>query len=225
MTSFRGDHIMTRRTLLPLMGGVAAFLAIVFTFVQAQGNGNLGAGVGVSALNTNPIGSQLNCPNRCRAFLRGLFDAPSAFTTSGTGTFTTTANTAANKDAGIPASTDLAPASWRGTGHSDELGDITWEFDLGRGEVQTSRIVANQVDADFPATGDLYVYIRGTISSVEGGTYQSQTPLHFRSTNITSFNPIRGATFTLTEDVPFERVDRPGAVAFTLSDLSLSIDG
>jgi hypothetical protein len=206
---------MTRKTLISLIGGTGILLVVVFTIVHA------------ATISSTPVGTVNFCPNICMAQVLNFPGVPSTnIQTSGTGSFTTTSNTSVNKEAGIPASTTLEPGTWKGTGNNDKLGAITWEFDQARNrdEGLVSTVVANQLDDELPATGDLYFHIRGTLGAAPGTTYQSVTPLHLRNTNLKSYDPIVGELFTLVEDIPFEDVNKPGITAFTLSNLTLSVN-
>ncbi len=116
--------------------------------------------------------------------------------------------------------TYLQPLSWTASTQT-ELGTVTWNIDATRA-VQNSTIASNQGEGGFPATGDLYFYINGTIDAQPGVTYQSQTPLHLVDADVNAFAPFNGEVFVLAAPVDFEDASNPGQVAFTLSNLTLT---
>jgi hypothetical protein len=159
----------------------------------------------------------------CGGSLVNTIDVPGlgVFTTvtTGTPTFQTIANVF------NPNGTLMIPGSFTGTGVNPVLGPVTWTYDLGR-PATISSAIANQIGADFPATGDLYFYITGTLGAFPGQVFRSQQEIHIRQTFLTSFNPASAMTVSLVNGpIAFENVATPGIVAFNLVGLDVTLNG
>jgi hypothetical protein len=112
--------------------------------------------------------------------------------------------------------TPLMPAGWTGNGIHPLFGPVMWSFVIPS-TCPPSTITPNFPPACFPATGDLYFNVTGTLGSVPG-VFTSAVCIHVRSTNITSCNPFRCETFTLVNGpIPFN--DGAGNFAFNLDNL------
>ncbi|MBS1911415.1 MAG: hypothetical protein JST22_05465 [Bacteroidetes bacterium] len=195
---------INRKTLSILALALAAFMAS--TSVQAALPG------------TAPLGNFL-CGRgifRCFATLQSAIFPQTQFSTQGIATYNVVSNDRNTSN--------LQPVQWTGNGQNAVLGAVQWNFDVSR-TVQNSTISSQNADGGFPATGDLYFYVNGTIGAFPGRTFQSQTPLHLSSLNLQSFYPFSatGEVFNLVGTVDFEDVNNPGQKVFTLSNLSLTL--
>lgn len=162
--------------------------------------------------------ARISCRTICRAFLAGVGIQlqRTAFQTEGVGVFDD--NSPADQKYSV-----LQPSTWVGDGDEPTLGHVRWEFDVSR-PVQNSSVIPNQEASFFPATGDLYFHIVGTVGFTGDTKYQSVEPLHVQSFNLFSFDPANGEQFVLVAPVDFVDASNPdGGVAFTLSDLVLEV--
>lgn len=110
----------------------------------------------------------------------------------------------------------LYPISFNSSGHIPEMGDITWKLHPVA-DVELSRIQANQPDALYPATCDIYFYVEAYSSEYPGQVFLSSTPVHMRSTDLMSFNPHHDGQYRVVAPVDFITPD--GDVAFTVTEL------
>lgn len=115
----------------------------------------------------------------------------------------------------------LSAVNFRSSGHHPDLGEVTWSL-LPRADVPISRIQANQADALFPATCDIYFYIEARFSNMEGAIFRSATPVHMRSENLMSFNRHVNEVYQVVEPVSFLAED--GSVAFTVTELTSTLN-
>jgi hypothetical protein len=207
-----------KRILLPV--GAIALLGGLVAGISSADASHLKR-LGQKPLTTIPVGTPVICNvEPCMGTLQGgvIGDAPQSFTTQGPGTVIVKS---VSTDG--PTSVQLTTKTWTGTGHSDQLGDVTWEFDVDR-PVEGSNITANQEDSDFPATAELYFHIIGSLSALPGEKYRSVTPVHLYATTINSFNPFGHETFALKEPVTFENLSDPND-RFTLTAINLTFNG
>ncbi len=121
-----------------------------------------------------------------------------------------------------PCVAELEPQKIDVTSSDPVLGTITTTLDATRTSTN-SRIESNVAGTEFPATENIYFYANATISSKKGVVYQSINEVHLTSDNVNSFNPHVNEQFTLAEKVDFEDVKNPGVVAFTLSELTVTL--
>jgi hypothetical protein len=201
------------KTIASLFGGVA-LLALAYTVAQAL------------CIGCPPPGSTMTCGATqfsCTATISGQ-GLGGTFTTNATvlPTFRVVGGTQGGGD--VPASSSLQPLQWQGVGNSPTLGTVNWQFDVSRSVANTT-IVANQLGADFPATAHIRFHIRGTIGAVPGVTFESLTPLDVASSNIHSFAPFNNETFTLAAPVTFRQVNNPDGRTFTMTSLTLKLNG
>ena len=135
--------------------------------------------------------------------------------------------TATSPAGAVPHWQTLHPISFHSTGFDPQLGSMSWDLDddatraaQGLPIVGDSRIQANVPDGDFPATCDIEFYVRATCGAFPGVTFRSMTPVHMRSTNLTTFSPHVNELYTAVGPVNFEDTRFPGTVAFTVTCLS-----
>lgn len=87
------------------------------------------------------------------------------------------------------------------TGTDPVYGTYTFTADATR-PPQNSTVVANQADALYPATANIYANVTGTISGL-AGTFTNETTCHMQTTNLTTFNPQVNEKYTFVDDVTF----------------------
>lgn len=164
-----------------------------------------------------PIGQPVACQMAPNAPCTATIVAPNlqqtTFQTVGTATF--------NPVGTAPGTTSLQPSNWTGNGVSAQLGAVSWSFDVSR-SVQNSTITSNGEAGSFPATGNLYFHITGTIAAFPAKTFHSTTPVQLRATNLLSFAPFLNETFTLVNPVNFN--DQNNNPAFTLTNIVLTLN-
>jgi hypothetical protein len=208
------DIIMKIRKTIALVTGGSVLLALAYAVAMAN------------CIGCPPPGSIMTC---------GPLNFSCTATASGpgiNGTFTTTAvvlprfqvvgGTTGGGD--VPASSSLQPQQWQGTGNSPTLGAVNWQFDVSRSVANTT-IIANQLGEDFPATAHIRFHIRGTLGAVPGVTFESVTPLDVTNSNVHSFAPFVNESFTLAAPVLFRQVGNPQGRTFTLTTLTLKLNG
>ncbi|HVZ38056.1 MAG TPA: hypothetical protein VHI13_02180 [Candidatus Kapabacteria bacterium] len=141
----------------------------------------------------------------------------STFVATGRATFKTTAVTT---DDDVAGNTEQI-VGLSATATNDAIGTITWT--LADGDATPTTINANQKDADFPATSDIYFTPEATISSQPGSVYQPQSEVHLHSENLNSFDPQNSESYTSDSKIDFYDV-KSGELAFsiTLSDITVS---
>lgn len=103
------------------------------------------------------------------------------------------------------------------------LGTVTTRLDASRASTN-STIKAVNPGVSFPANEDLYFFATATVSANPGRVYQSTREVHLTAT-VNSFNPHRNETFKSPNPVDFEDVNAPGAVAFTLNSIGVTLTG
>ncbi len=102
----------------------------------------------------------------------------------------------------LPARTAYAMQSITLTGVEENLGaEFSFTLDPDR-PAPLSLIKANQADADFPATADVYANVTGTVGGLPG-TFTNTTTCHMRTTNLTTFLPQVNEPYEFVEDVVF----------------------
>lgn len=109
--------------------------------------------------------------------------------------------------------TEFKPVTLSFTGNDPTYGDFTFEFDASRPPT-TSTVTANQPGADFPATAHIYANVKGTVGA-QPGQYTNRTECHISTSNLQSFNPQLGETYTFENDVTFTS-DAEGAIPITI---------
>jgi len=207
------ENLMTlSRTIFRALTLAFAMGAVVVSGAFAQG------GLGTGSIFIFP-GNNLACGGS----LVNTIEIPGlgVFTTvtSGTPTFQTIGNTYS------PNGTFMTPGNFLGLGSNPVLGAVTWMYDFSR-PTTTSSVIANQLASDFPATGDLYFYITGTLGAFPGQTFRSQQEIHIRQAFLTSFNPASNMTVSLVNGpIFFEDVNAPGIPVFTLLGLDVTLNG
>ena len=139
-------------------------------------------------------------------------------TSTGVGEFTVV-NSSVN-----PCTAVLDPTLINVTSTDPVLGTVTTTLDRNRRST-SSTIVSNVSGVEFPATEDIYFFAEATISSRPGKLYRSIQEVHLNSRNVLTFNPHRQERFNLVRRVDFEDVNAPGRVAFTLTSLTVTLDG
>ena len=107
--------------------------------------------------------------------------------------------------AGVPISTDFRLADLTLEGQTEQYGGFHFNFDPDR-DTPLSHVTANQVGESFPASGDIYANVKGTVDGLSG-TYINSTPCHMSSTNLQTFNPQENEVYTFVDDVTFTNVD------------------
>lgn len=164
-----------------------------------------------------PIGQPVTCQMSPTAPCTATIAAPNlpqtTFQTNGPATF--------NPAGAQNGTTSLQPSNWTGNGVSGQLGAVTWSFDVSR-TVQNSTITSNGEAGSFPATGNLYFHITGTMAAFPGKTFHSTVSVQLRATNLMSFAPFLNERFTLVNPVPFN--DQNNNPAFTLTNLILTLN-
>lgn len=109
-------------------------------------------------------------------------------------------------------SCSFSPVSLTVSGSDPVYGTYTFHLDASR-PAPTTTVTANQAGNDFPATGDVYANVIGTISGLPG-TFTNDSPCHMRSTNLQTFNPHVNERYLFVNDVTFTGDD--GTTAFTI---------
>jgi hypothetical protein len=165
-------------------------------------------------------------PGNCLPLPRGIYSTISGGILPPGGPFNLTTQGASTFSCIGPVNpccpTPLLPLSWTGTGTHPLLGAVSWSFVIPN-TCPASTIVPNFPPACFPATGDLWFNVTGTIAGVPG-TFTSTTCIHLRNTNIMSCSPFRCETFTLVNGpIPFN--DGFGNFAFNLDNLVVVLNG
>lgn len=116
----------------------------------------------------------------------------------------------------------LAPLSLSASGSDPVLGVVTTTLDASR--TPSPSTVAQTIDAgSFPAAAAINFYAYATLSSKPGVTYRSVTELSLTGV-VNTFNPFNQEKFSISSPVDFEDVKAPGKVAFTLKDLSVTLN-
>lgn len=200
---------MTTKKLLFSASGISALLVLCYAVMQALPSAPTNIICGMDGFD-------------CRAVLENTAIPPTLFQTNNAlGKF----NIVESNDRG----TTLSPAQFTGISEGSELGKLVWEFDTRPErlkETPVSTIARNRDDPDGWGRGDLYFHIIGSVEALGNIVYQSREPFHIVDDNVDGFYPLKNGEFTLTEDVEFVRADDPdGEVAFTISDLTLNING
>lgn len=98
-------------------------------------------------------------------------------------------------------------------GNVNGLGAVTFKLDSSR-NAGSSQIVANQRNAQFPATQTMRFHFTADIGSK---SYRSMDPATVLSTNVGSLPPKAGTVYTLANTVRLEYAGSPGKVAGTLA--------
>jgi hypothetical protein len=166
------------RTYTRILVAASLFLMMAVTTQNAQ----------VISVLRPPIGSTSTCPAGWDNVLTANGNV-FRFPATGTATFSTTAVSAANQPAGNRQSLQTLTAS----AVVEQLGTISW---TAVNSLNTTQIVANQLNTDFPATSDIYFKPTATVSSKPGVTYTG-SEVHLRTTSLGSFNPQVGESYTL----------------------------
>jgi len=107
-----------------------------------------------------------------------------------------------------PATCSFKPIRMSITGTDPTYGDYSFTFDASRPTSNTV-VTANQVDAELPATSDVYANVTGTIAGLPG-TFTNVTECHMRSTNIQTFNPHVNEVYEFVDAVDFTSEDEDG---------------
>jgi hypothetical protein len=135
--------------------------------------------------------------------------------------------TASSPTGVVPHWQTLHPISFHSAGFDPQLGNMSWDLDddatraaLGLPIVADSKIEAHGPDSDFPATCDIFFYVRATCDAFPGVTFRSMTPVHMQSTSLMTFSPHVNELYTSVGPVNFEDAGTPGAIAFTVTCLS-----
>ncbi|MEO5931519.1 MAG: hypothetical protein ABIR47_16415 [Candidatus Kapaibacterium sp.] len=175
---------------------------------------------GVAGTYNRPAGTIIICILLCVASI--LFPAispqPTPFSTNGSGSFSTISSSSENRT-----STLTQPVSYTGNGTGPLVGNASWSFDLTR-TVQNSSIIANTLTSDFPATGDLFVNIQGTLGVTPGVTYRSRQPVHLSTTHLNTYDPQVNEVWTLAGQTAFEDTRNPGVTVFTLQSANATFN-
>lgn len=110
----------------------------------------------------------------------------------------------------------FAPVQMSCTGVHPQLGTLTLTLDNTR--TSTNCVVApNQEGTPYPASTDVYAYLRLTIAAKPGVTYQSLQELHLICGDVDPFcGPHVPNVYSVGGSVDFEDITNPGVVAFTL---------
>ncbi len=167
-----------------------------------------------------PNGTVLTCnvgTNGQKTYVDNLGNVYPA-TTGGVGQFTIVNSSTS------PCTAELLPTLIDLTSTNPTLGTIKTTLDVSR-TAPVSKIQSNQLSSVFPATEDFYFYAIAEASNIPGKKFRSITPLHFNSPQVTSFNPHKLERFKLVDKVPFEDIDKPGTVAFTLTETEVVLSG
>lgn len=200
-----GFYTMKARIIIPLI------IAALFAGVAVTTNANL-KGKQVVAIYQESIGTIKNCKKKCGA----RTDTGLDFTTEGTGSATWTANSAPDETRPW---TEVQISGFTAIGQTPELGAITFSADDSR--LLTSRIESDVAGAAFPATSKLRIHVLATVGGVD---YRSITPVEVQTTLNDGDWPHNGATYTQIGTTDLERVDNPGVVALTLSNITSTMN-
>jgi hypothetical protein len=166
-----------------------------------------------------PNGTVLHCDvqNGQKVYVDDVGNVYNA-TSTGVGDFTVV-NTGT-----LPCQATLDPVNISITSTDPVLGTITTTLDQTRRST-SSTIISNTPGIEFPATEKINFFAEATISSRPGKQYRSIQEVQLGSRNVNSFNPHRQERFSLIRKVDFEDVNNPGVAAFTLTSLSVTLDG
>ncbi len=166
------------RKALNLLAVTGLLMTVITTTQYAQ--------FGTSVLRPQ-IGVIIGCP---ASWTNVLTINGNAYTFPGTGSasFKTTSVTAASE----PAGSSQTLVSLSATASDPRLGTIKWSASGST----TTKIRANQLNADFPATSDIYFTPTATISSKPNVTYTGGE-VHLQTTSLSTFNPQRGESYSL----------------------------
>jgi hypothetical protein len=140
----------------------------------------------------------------------------SSLINNGNGTFTAAGNTV------TPCQQNFNATGLNTTTNDPVLGLITTTLDPTR-QASKSSIRSLSDAGGYPAIEDLYFHANVTIASNPGVTYRTINEVHLQGI-INSFNPHRGETLRLVAPVRLEDVRRPGAVAYTLQNVSVTLN-
>jgi hypothetical protein len=177
----------------------AALIALAFvggrTTARAQGKLNV------------PPGQQIVCQLHCHGliFIRfadgRIIAVPED--TQGTATF----QGAAARRGGDPTNggCELTPVEINISGNDPVYGDYSFTFDATRSVTNSTVTPTDEAYAagqDFPAIGDIYANVTGTIAGLQG-TFTNTTECHMQATNLMSFNPHNNEVYTFVNDVVF----------------------
>jgi hypothetical protein len=116
----------------------------------------------------------------------------------------------------------LTAVTFSATTSDPGLGQVEWSQDNSR-PAPTTRIESNQPGALFPATVDLQFNVRATFSSQPEVVFLSRTPAQLQAV-VNSWAPFAGEVFTLVSPVEFFRQDAPEETAFTVTQLSSTLN-
>lgn len=138
--------------------------------------------------------------------INGSFDG-----LAGPATFEHTSSTQA---AALIQSTELKLITFYHVFETPEWGEICVKGDVSR--PLTSSVTAQQAGQWFPARSTRHFHANLTISSIPGVAYRTIDPVLFVDNNVTQW-PQTGALYIQVGSATFERSDRPGVVALTVS--------
>lgn len=166
-----------------------------------------------------PNGTILNCDvsNGQKVYVDNLGNVYNA-TSTGVGQFTVV-NSGTN-----PCTASLDPTLISITSNDRVLGTVTTTLDPTRRST-SSRITSLVAGQEFPAQEDIFFFAEATISSQPGRQYRSIQEVHLNSQRVNTFNPHVNEVFNLAGQVDFEDVRNPGVVAFSLTQLNVTLTG
>lgn len=116
------------------------------------------------------------------------------------------------------------------SGNSPQVGAFNFTLDASRPATNSTVYATDEaVEAgvEFPAVGDVYANVTGTIESL-AGTFTNVNECHMQNTNLQSFNPHNSEVYTFVNDVEFIDDDPDGDgvhVTFTIpAGASVTLD-
>lgn len=167
------------RKALNVLAVTGLFMIVITTTQYAQ--------LGQISVLRPPPGYPSGCPAKWKNVLT-IDGNVYNFNGTASANFQTATVTAANQ----PAGSTQTLLSLSATADAGELGTVSW---TASGSSNT-RIQANQLNADFPATSDIYFTPTATISSRPGVTYTGGE-VHLQTSSLSSFNPQNNESYSL----------------------------
>ena len=180
-------------------------MAIIVNNVRVEAQGSI----------VVPPGSQVVCTFTCHGIIFIVLADGTIIETqanaSGTGTLDcVSSNDGSNPNQ--PVGSAFLMSSVTVSGNDPTLG--TYSFTFNPAQPLISTVTANIAGQEFPATGNIYANVTGTIRSIEG-TFSNAAPCHMKATNLQSFNPHNNEIYTFVNDVLFTNDVNPD-VQFTI---------
>jgi len=170
-----------------------------------------------------PPGTDVICVFECHGIIFIRYPDGTVIELPGDATGQAKLNTVSSNgtDPNQPLGSTFKPTDITVSGSNGTVGNFSFTFDASR-PVTDASVTTNDAERfmageEFPATGDVYANMTGTIDAFPGSVFTNVTECHIQHTNLGSFNPHNKEVYTFVNDVEFSNNEpEESRITFTI---------